>query len=151
MSGARSPNPIDVHVGTRVKERRTQLGLSQEKLGEALGVTFQQVQKYEKGTNRISASRMQTMAETLHVPIGHFFEGAPVEGEGFAVAPGPRGALADSISQAPLAGGGADAIMSSEGTRLNRAFVRIGDPEVRRRLVDLVCAVADAQESAKPR
>ena len=147
MAGARSPNPIDVHVGHRVKKRRTALGLSQEKLGEALGVTFQQVQKYEKGTNRISASRMQSMAETLKVPIGHFFEGAPVDGaDALPVGSSARGALTDSVGQSPLDGD----IVSPEGARLNRAFVRIADPAVRRRLVDLVCAVADAQDTPDP-
>ena len=145
MAGPRSPNPIDVHVGTRVKARRQALGLSQEKLGESLGVTFQQVQKYEKGTNRVSASRMQSLAETLGVPIGYFFDGAPVDALPNG-APALHGALADSVSQAPLEG---DAVVSPEGARLNRAFVRIADPAVRKRLVDLVCAVADAQETSK--
>ena len=145
MAGARSPNPIDVHVGMRVKQRRNVLGLSQEKLGEALGVTFQQVQKYEKGTNRISASRMRALADTLRVPIDHFFEGAPVaEGDALPIGVPLHGQLADSAAQAPFDA----AIVSPEGTRLNRAFVRIADPEVRRRVVDLVCAVADAQSKS---
>ena len=143
MANARSPNPIDVHVGSRVKLRRAMLGLSQEKLGEALGVTFQQVQKYEKGTNRIGASRMQAISDTLQVPIGYFYEGAPVEGpEGWPVAGTQQAQLADSRSQAPLTD---DLLASPEGIRLNRAFVRIGSVEVRRRLADLVVAMADAQ------
>ena len=70
---SKKPNPIDIHVGSRVRLRRTMQGVSQEKLGEALGVTFQQVQKYEKGTNRIGASRMQQIAEVLKVPVSFFF------------------------------------------------------------------------------
>src|SRR6476469_7538175 len=72
------PNPIDRHVGSRVRMRRVLLGMSQEKLGEALGLTFQQVQKYEKGTNRIGASRLQQSSQSLNVPPAFFFEGAPV-------------------------------------------------------------------------
>jgi transcriptional regulator with XRE-family HTH domain len=74
---AKVPNPIDVHVGSRVRMRRMMLNLSQEKLGDALGLTFQQVQKYEKGVNRIGASRLQQLAQILQVPIAFFFEGAP--------------------------------------------------------------------------
>ena len=73
----KSPNPIDKHVGNRVRMRRMMLRMSQEKLGDALGLTFQQVQKYEKGTNRIGASRLQQIAHTLQVPVSFFFEGAP--------------------------------------------------------------------------
>src|SRR5580700_7111498 len=73
----KAPNPIDRHVGSRVRMRRLMLGMSQEKLGDGLGLTFQQVQKYEKGTNRISASRLQEMSYILQVPVPFFFEGAP--------------------------------------------------------------------------
>src|SRR5947207_14839601 len=73
----KAPNPIDKHVGSRVRMRRMMLGMSQEKLGDALGLTFQQVQKYEKGTNRIGASRLQQISLILQVPVGFFFEGAP--------------------------------------------------------------------------
>src|SRR5438132_9700768 len=73
----KAPNPIDKHVGSRVRMRRMMLGMSQEKLGDALGITFQQVQKYEKGTNRISASRLQHISQILQVPVAFFFEGAP--------------------------------------------------------------------------
>lgn len=77
MTMQKKPNPIDVHVGARVKLRRMLLGMSQEKLGEALGITFQQIQKYEKGTNRIGASRLAHMATVLMVPVSFFFEDAP--------------------------------------------------------------------------
>src|SRR6187455_1914404 len=73
----KTPNPTDKHVGSRVRMRRMMLGMSQEKLGDALGLTFQQVQKYEKGTNRIGASRLQQISEVLQVPVSFFFEGVP--------------------------------------------------------------------------
>ena len=73
----KAPNPIDKHVGSRVRMRRMMVGMSQEKLGDALGLTFQQVQKYEKGTNRIGASRLQQISIILQVPVSFFFEGAP--------------------------------------------------------------------------
>ena len=73
----KAPNPIDKHVGSRVRMRRMMLGMSQEKLGDALALTFQQVQKYEKGTNRIGASRLQQISQILQVPVAFFFEGAP--------------------------------------------------------------------------
>lgn len=145
MAGARSPNPIDIHVGKRVKERRVAMKLSQEKLGEALGVTFQQVQKYEKGTNRISASRMQAISKTLGAPIGYFYEGAPVDGS-FTQNATLHGAFADAADQSPLLD---DVLAGPEGTRLNRAFMRIENLDVRRRVVDLVCAIADAQPSSE--
>src|SRR5260370_18155605 len=87
----KAPNPIDRHVGSRVRMRRLMLGMSQEKLGDALGLTFQQVQKYEKGTNRIGASRLQHLAQILQVPVAFFFEGAPQAGkkEGASDAPSP--------------------------------------------------------------
>lgn len=73
----KKPNPIDIHVGSRVRLRRNMLGMSQEKLGEHLGITFQQIQKYEKGTNRVGASRLQAIASVLKVPVAFFFEDAP--------------------------------------------------------------------------
>src|SRR6266540_7253538 len=80
MMAKKAPNPIDKHVGSRVRMRRMMLSMSQEKLGDALGLTFQQVQKYEKGTNRIGASRLQQISETLQVPVSFFFEGWPSDG-----------------------------------------------------------------------
>ena len=129
MANAKKPNPIDVHVGGRVRLRRMMLGMSQEKLGEQLGITFQQIQKYEKGTNRIGASRLQNIATVLSVPVGFFFDGAP--GQGAA-------GNGDSKSGSYVV----DFLSSSEGLQLNRAFVRIGDSKVRRRIVDLVRALA---------
>ncbi|MEM1365064.1 MAG: helix-turn-helix transcriptional regulator [Pseudomonadota bacterium] len=132
MSTARTPNPIDAHVGGRVRLRRTMLGLSQEKLGDALGVTFQQVQKYEKGSNRIGASRLQQIAEVLKTPISFFFEEAP--GSEAAQPTGMREPATDFV---------VDFLSTSEGLQLNKAFARVSDPVVRRKIVDLVKALAD--------
>ena len=138
MASKKSPNPIDIHVGSRVRLRRMMLGMSQEKLGEHLGITFQQVQKYEKGTNRIGASRMQAIARILSVPVAFLFEDAPgqtpVRGEqGFGGDPSPVVAF----------------LSSSEGLALNRAFVRITDPKQRRKLVELVKAMAGVEDEAE--
>ncbi len=126
----KAPNPIDKHVGSRVRMRRMMLSLSQEKLGAALGLTFQQVQKYEKGTNRIGASRLMQIAETLQVPVAFFYEGAP-SGTG---QPG----FGEAQSPAYVA----DFLATSDGLALVKAFQQIGDPKVRRRIVDLVEAIA---------
>ncbi len=116
--------------------RRITVGMSQEKLGEALGVTFQQVQKYEKGTNRISASRMQNIAQVLGVPVSFFFDGAPRD-ESIAMAVG----FTDN-SQASY---GVDIFSTPEGVALARAFASIEDPKVRRRVVDLVITLVEGQ------
>ncbi|MDZ5700193.1 MULTISPECIES: helix-turn-helix domain-containing protein [Phyllobacteriaceae] len=123
------PNPIDVHVGSRIRLRRNMLGISQEKLGESLGITFQQIQKYEKGTNRVGASRLQAIASILNAPVSFFFEGAP--GEDGAPGFGEEGSTFVT-----------DFLSTSEGIQLNRAFVKISDPKVRRRVLDLVKALA---------
>ncbi len=134
-----SPNPLDKHGGSRVRLRRNMLGMSQEKLGERLGLTFQQVQKYEKGTNRIGASRLQQIGAILSVPVSFFFEGAP-SGE-----PAPEGGFSDVAAASYVS----DFLSTSEGLALNRAFIRIKNPKVRRKIVDLVSAFAgDEEESA---
>lgn len=127
------PNPIDTHVGSRIRLRRNMLGMSQEKLGENLGITFQQIQKYEKGTNRVGASRLQAISSVLGVPVSFFFEGAP--GENPSDTPG--------FSEDGGAGYIVDFLNSSEGIQLSRAFVRISDGKVRRRVIDLVKALGD--------
>ena len=127
---AKVPNPIDKHVGSRVRMRRMLLGMSQERLGEALKITFQQVQKYEKGTNRISASRLEQIANVLGVTISFFYEGAPVEAE--------AGGFAEGSSPPYVA----DFIGSADGLQLMRSFMRIKDPRVRRTIVDHVKALA---------
>lgn len=133
----KKPNPIDIHVGSRVRLRRTMLGMSQEKLGEALGITFQQIQKYEKGTNRVGASRLQNISTILNVPVSFFFEDAP--GDPSTGQPG----MAEANSSNYVV----DFLSSSEGLQLNRAFIKIADPKVRRKLVDLVKSLASEPES----
>ena len=129
------PNPIDIHVGSRIRLRRNMVGMSQEKLGEMLGITFQQIQKYEKGTNRVGASRLQAISSILSVPVAFFFEDAP----------GQAGSEA-GMSEDSSPGYVADFINSAEGLQLNRAFARIGDAKVRRRIVDLVRSLADEDD-----
>jgi transcriptional regulator with XRE-family HTH domain len=123
----KSPNPIDKHVGSRVRMRRMMLSMSQEKLGDALGLTFQQVQKYEKGTNRIGASRLQQISNILSVPISFFFEGAPNAG-------GHSGGMAEAPSPAYVA----DFLSTTDGLALTKSFMRIKNAKLRRRIVDLV-------------
>jgi transcriptional regulator with XRE-family HTH domain len=113
--------------------RRVLVGLSQEKLGEALGLTFQQVQKYEKGTNRIGASRLQQMSRILGVPVEYFFDGAPQFAQRELVT-----GLEDQGDTAYVA----DFLATNEGIQLNRAFLRIRDPKLRRKVVELVSAIA---------
>jgi transcriptional regulator with XRE-family HTH domain len=128
----KSPSPIDRHVGSRVRLRRMLIGMSQEKLGEALGITFQQIQKYEKGANRISASRLQQASRVLGVPIDYFYEGAPpLDGDqpGFQ-----EGAAPDYVP---------DTLTSAEGLNLLKAFAAVKSPRVRRRIIDLVRALAE--------
>jgi transcriptional regulator with XRE-family HTH domain len=129
MIAKKAPNPIDKHVGSRVRMRRMMLGMSQEKLGDALGLTFQQVQKYEKGTNRIGASRLQQISHTLQVQISFFFEGAP------SVSTGSR---SEGMSEAPSPAYVSDFLATSDGLALTKAFTRISDAKLRRRIVDLV-------------
>ncbi len=126
----RSANPVDVHVGARVRLRRLMLRMSQDKLGENLGVTFQQIQKYERGANRVSASRLWGMADVLDVPVQYFFEGLAAE----ANAPG----FGDN-DQTPLV---YDFINSPDGVQLAAAFSCITDPKVRRQVLQLVRALA---------
>lgn len=131
------PDPIDRHVGSRVRMRRVMLGMSQEKLGEALGLTFQQVQKYEKGTNRIGASRLQQISRTLDVPPAFFFEGAPT-----VEVRAPEEPRALGVAEEPAPSYLADFLSTAEGLHLNMAFARIQDPKVRKKIIDLVCALA---------
>jgi len=117
------PDPVDVHVGARLRQRRTLLGMSQEKLAAAFGVSFQQIQKYERGANRVSASRLHQLTRILNVPVGYFFEG---------MADTPQNG-----ATAHLANDG-EMVASRETLELVRAYYRIEDPTVRRRLVDLL-------------
>ena len=124
----RTPNPIDIHVGGRVRLRRMLVGMSQEKLGDRMGLTFQQIQKYEKGVNRIGASRLFQLAQVLGVPVQFFFDGVPSDGQNNLEAE------SDPEAEAFIF----EFLNSREGLELNRAFVKISDSKVRRTLVDLV-------------
>lgn len=122
---SKSPNPIDIHVGSRLRERRITLGVSQERLGDSLGLTFQQIQKYEKGVNRIGASRLFQIAQFLDAPVQYFFEGAPGEAE-----------ETPEIMRF---------IGTVEGLQLNAAFTKIKHDETRRRIVDLVKTLSEQE------
>ena len=137
-SSAKLPSVVDKHVGGRVRMRRLMLGLSQESLGEYLGLTFQQVQKYEKGVNRISASRLQQLSEILEVPVPFFFEGAPPS-QGTARKPG----------SAPSPSFINEFLANADGHALVRAFVQIEDVPLRRAIVRLVEAIV-AERSPLP-
>jgi transcriptional regulator with XRE-family HTH domain len=128
----KKPNPTDIHVGSRIRLRRNMLGMSQEKLGESLGITFQQIQKYEKGTNRVGASRLQAISNILGVPVSFLFEDAP----------GQPAAAGKGFAEDQSASFALDFCSSTEGLQLNRAFVKIQDPKVRRKVIDLVKALA---------
>jgi len=124
---AKSPNPIDTYVGGRVRMRRLMLNMSQEALAKQLGLTFQQVQKYEKGTNRISASRLQALSQILDVPVHFFFEGVPrLAGKGKV------------LSESPVPNYIADVLADSDGHALIRAFARVKEPALRRSIVRTV-------------
>jgi transcriptional regulator with XRE-family HTH domain len=131
----KTPNPIDTHVGARVRMRRVLVGMSQEKLGERLSLTFQQIQKYEKGTNRIGASRLQQISDILGVPVSYFFEGSPVQ------QPTTPSGFSESASTYVV-----DFLSTAEGLALNKAFIRIEDPRVRKKVVELVRLLAKEAE-----
>jgi transcriptional regulator with XRE-family HTH domain len=126
------PNPIDVHVGARLRLRRTLLGLSQEKLGEAVGITFQQLQKYERGSNRISASRLFNLSQVLGVPVSFFFDD-------MAVPTIEAPLLEDDVSGPETEE--FESMARRETLELVRAYYRIDDPAVRRRTFELVKAL----------
>ena len=122
-------NPIDAQVGNRVRIRRMLIGMSQEKLGDLLGLTFQQVQKYEKGVNRIGAGRLYEVSRILGVPIDFFYEGVASSESG----------MAESESPPPVM----EFVSSGEGLQLSLAFMKIKDPKVRKRMLDLVKSLAE--------
>jgi transcriptional regulator with XRE-family HTH domain len=130
MSALKTPNPVDIHVGSRVRLRRMMLAISQEKLAKALGLSFQQVQKYEKGANRIGASRLEQISRFLQVPVAFFFEGAS---DTSAVATSEE----DTRSLALMN----EFASSPDGLRLIQSFAQVEDADVRRRIVDLVQAI----------
>jgi transcriptional regulator with XRE-family HTH domain len=140
--GSRRPNPIDVHVGSRVRFRRMLLGMSQERLGEKLGLTFQQIQKYEKGINRIGASRLFDLAQVLGVPVQFFYEEAPAA-EARQLAP-------DGFAERSADNSIVEFLRSRDGLELNKAFVRISDAKARRAIVDLVRSLANDDVNDNP-
>ena len=115
--------------------RRMMISMSQEKLGDKLGITFQQIQKYEKGTNRIGASRLQNIALVLSVPVGFFFEGAPTQDS-----------MSSGLSESPSPAYVSDFLATSDGLALTKAFMKVKDAKVRRRIVDLVQSIAAEDE-----
>lgn len=132
----KTPNPVDVHVGARLRMRRMFVGLSQEKLGEHLGLTFQQVQKYEKGLNRIGASRLYAISRILDTPVQYFFDDMP------DAMPGAH-PVSETATDAPAHTPVAEFLATSEGVALNVAFARISDVQTRKRLADLVQTLAE--------
>jgi len=138
MAEKKKPNDIDVNVGQRIRLRRTMLGMSQTTLADALGITFQQVQKYEKGTNRVGASRLQHIASFLNVSVAHFFEGMPATVENIQMGGG------QGMPEANLV---ATFLGTPEGLALNRAFTKISDPAVRKKIIALVKSVSVGDDS----
>jgi len=132
-------NTIDAQVGNRVRLRRMLVGMSQEKLGDHLGLTFQQVQKYEKGVNRIGAGRLYQVAHILGVPVGYFYEGIV---EQIPAGPG----VAEEQAMPPVM----EFLSSGEGLQLSLAFMRIKDHKIRRRVLDLVKSLTDVAEDGGP-
>jgi transcriptional regulator with XRE-family HTH domain len=135
----RATNPIDKHVGSRVRMRRMMLGMSQTKLASGLGITFQQVQKYEKGTNRMGAGRLQHISNILQIPVPFFFEGAPhLPGEPSGIEPAPSPAYVFNF------------LATRDGLALTKAFMQITQPGLRQRIVSLVEEIALIEEIADP-
>jgi transcriptional regulator with XRE-family HTH domain len=140
--GTGRPNPIDVHVGARVRLRRTLLGMSQEKLGEAIGLTFQQVQKYERGANRIGSSRLFDLSRVLDVPIEYFFGDMPAAVA--ACSPAQGGGMSEEAANYEL-----DPMAKRETLELVRAYYKISDPQIRKRLFEMTKALGAAASKAK--
>jgi transcriptional regulator with XRE-family HTH domain len=137
------PSPIDIHVGSRIRLRRTLLGMSQERLGEALGLTFQQVQKYERGVNRVGASRLFDLSRVLDVPISFFFDDLP---EGLATTYGSHlNRRGTGLSDMQDGGFTDDALNRRETLELVRAYYRITEPAVRKRVFDLIKSMGPAE------
>jgi len=133
-----TPHPVDIHVGSRVRLRRTMLGMSQEKLGDAVGLTFQQIQKYERGANRIGSSRLYQFSHILSVPVAFFFEDMPSE----ALSSSSK-SLASGMSDNDQSGLDQDPMARQETLELVRAYYRIQDPKVRKKLYELLRSMAN--------
>lgn len=130
------PNPVDIHVGSRVRLRRTLLGLSQEKLAAAIGLTFQQVQKYERGANRIGASRLFELSRVLDVPVSFFFDDMSAD------VASRHGSSAGGLGESGQAPFETDALAKRETLELVRAYYRITDPQIRKKVAELVKTMA---------
>lgn len=135
------PHPVDVHVGSRVRQRRTLLGMSQEKLGDAVGLTFQQIQKYERGANRIGCSRLYEFSKVLDVPVSYFFDEMPVN---VLVGRGGRGRGRGVAEGAAEYEQEKDPLVKRETLELVRAYYKIVDGKVRKRVFEMVKAVGQA-------
>lgn len=135
LDNKKNPNPVDIHVGARIRLRRNMIGLSQEKLGDSLGITFQQIQKYEKGMNRVGASRLQAIANILNVPVTFFFDDMPGQS-------GKGGGFDEENETTYVVG----FLNSSEGIQLARAFAKISDAKIRRKVLDLVRTLGHEDE-----
>jgi len=138
--GPRSASPIDIHVGTRIRVRRQLMNMTQEKLGESLGVTFQQVQKYERGANRVGASRLWKLSEVLDVPVSFFYDGLSTEYGGQSDSPA---LLPEGPDQAPIV---YDFINSTDGVSLAKAVLKINNKAVRRQILELARSLGDNQD-----
>ena len=130
---AKDIHPVDVFVGQRLRQRRISLGITQEDMANALGLSFQQVQKYEKGTNRVSASRLYELAQVLDVPVQFFFDGAGNDEEA-----GMQEALAEDPHLSPFL----DFVSSGQGIQLNSAFLQIDDRKMRRDVLAMIEGIA---------
>jgi transcriptional regulator with XRE-family HTH domain len=126
------PHPVDRHVGLRIRMRRKELGISQERLAEALGLTFQQVQKYERAANRVSASKLWEIARALNTSVSYFYDGVAGAGEVDAPTSGGRGAHAF--------------MLTSDGVELAALFPKLPHPKLRRKVLELIRALAEAEE-----
>jgi transcriptional regulator with XRE-family HTH domain len=135
LADDRAPNPIDRHVGLRIRMRRKELGISQEKLAESIGLTFQQVQKYERAANRVSASKLWEMAQALNTNIAYFYEGLGEESSS-----DPANLSRDVVQ---------DFLLTPEGVELAGTFPRIPQGRLRRKIVELVRAMADEAETVR--
>jgi transcriptional regulator with XRE-family HTH domain len=131
---AKTPNPVDVHVGNCIRMRRIMLGMNQETLGKAVGLTFQQIQKYEKGTNRIGASRLQQICDVLEIPVSFAFDGSP----------------GSSRFESSLPQYFTDFMRSEQGARLVKAFSTITDRDMRRSIVRMVRSLAESMQGGAP-
>lgn len=133
--GGGMPDPVDIHVGSRVRLRRTLLGMSQDTLAQAVGLTFQQIQKYEHGANRIGSSRLLQMAQVLEVPVGYFFDEMPG-----AVTNVPASGMSEEVAIFTE-----NPILRRETLELVRAYYKIGDVRLRKKLYSLLESIAEAQ------